>query len=478
MKRKAVIQTTGVQLFLLVEGEEMKNPSYLSVQALTKYIKRKFDADPHLMTVFVKGEISNFKKHTSGHLYFTLKDDQARIGAVMFSRSAKAMKFAPENGMHVLLKGNISVYEQSGQYQIYVQEMLPDGIGELFLAYEQLKEKLEKEGLFQSSHKKPIPPYPQKIGIITSPTGAAVRDIITTIKRRYPMGEILLLPALVQGMQSGKSIVEAIQTANNRQDIDVLIVGRGGGSIEDLWAFNEEPVVRAVFQSTIPIISAIGHETDFTITDFVADLRAPTPTGAAELAVPHVEELMERLLNLQNQLNREMVETIRSKQTQLNYLQQSYIYRHPHKIYEQKWETVDRWTERLHTSLERFLRKETERFRKLNHALAARHPAAKIELHKEKLRYLHERLNKQTQFVFEQKNHDFLHKVSKLDALSPLNILQRGFSVAYNEKGKLIKNTEALEPGEKMIVRVIDGHYYCTVDYAEKGERNEGKNDI
>ncbi|KRG12224.1 exodeoxyribonuclease VII large subunit [Lederbergia galactosidilytica] len=461
----------------------MKNPSYLSVQALTKYIKRKFDVDPHLMNVFVKGEISNFKKHTSGHLYFTLKDDQARIMAVMFSRSARTMKFNPENGLHVLIKGNISIYEQSGQYQIYVQEMLPDGIGELFLAYEQLKEKLEIveiEGLFQSSHKKPIPPYPQKIGIITSPTGAAVRDIITTIKRRYPMGEILLLPALVQGMHAGNSIVEAIQAANNRRDIDVLIVGRGGGSIEDLWAFNEEPVVRAraVFQSSIPIISAIGHETDFTITDFVADLRAPTPTGAAELAVPHVEELTERLLNLQNRLNRGMAETIRSKKIQLNYLRQSYIYRHPHKIYEQKWETVDRWIERLQTSQERLLRQKMERFRKLNQALMARHPATKIELHKEKLRYLRERLNKQTQFVIKQKHHTFMNNVSKLDALSPLNILQRGFSVAYNEKGKLIKNTEALKSGEKMIVRVMDGHYYCTVDYAEKGESNERKHDI
>ncbi|MBO0995283.1 exodeoxyribonuclease VII large subunit [Bacillus sp. SD088] len=456
----------------------MKNPSYLSVQALTKYIKRKFDADPHLMNIFVKGEISNFKKHTSGHLYFTLKDDQARIMAVMFSRSAAKMKFNPENGLHVLIKGNISVYEQSGQYQIYVQEMLPDGIGELFLAYEQLKEKLEKEGLFQASHKKSIPVYPQKIGIITSPTGAAVRDIITTIKRRYPMGEILLLPVLVQGTQAGKSIVEAVQLANNRQDIDVLIVGRGGGSIEDLWAFNEEAVVRAVFQSTIPIISAIGHETDFTITDFVADLRAPTPTGAAELVVPHVEELMERLLNLQKRLNRGMVETIRLKQTQLNYLRQSYIYRHPHKIYEQKWETVDRWSERLHAAQERLLHQKMECFRKLDQALATRHPATKIELHKEKLRYLHERLNRQIQYVFDKKNHDFLNKVSKLDALSPLNILQRGFSVTYNEKGELIKSTEAARTGEKIIVRVMDGHYYCTVDYAEKGERNERKNDI
>ncbi|MCJ7839359.1 exodeoxyribonuclease VII large subunit [Lederbergia sp. NSJ-179] len=456
----------------------MEHPSYLSVQALTKYIKRKFDADPHLMNVFVKGEISNFKKHTSGHLYFTLKDDQARIMAVMFSRSAKMMKFNPENGMHVLIKGNISVYEHSGQYQIYVQEMLPDGIGELFLAYEQLKENLEKEGLFHASHKKPIPSYPQKIGIITSPTGAAIRDIMTTIQRRYPIGKIFIFPALVQGQQAGKSIVAAIQAANKRKDIDVLIVGRGGGSIEELWAFNEEPVVRAIFQSTIPVISAIGHETDVTIADFVADLRAPTPTGAAELAVPHVEELMERLLNQQNRLNRGMAEAIRSKQTQLNYLEQSYLFRHPHKIYEQKWETVDRWREKLYTAQERFLLKKMDQFKKIEQVLHSHHPATKIQLHKEKLSYLHGRLKTQMQMVWKQKNNDFVHKVSKLDALSPLNILKRGYSVAYTEEGKLIKDTDQVEAGEKMMVRVMDGHYHCTVDYAKKGEKNGGKDHI
>src|SRR5690606_2508105 len=266
-------------------------------QALTKYIKRKFDFDPHLQNVYVKGEISNFKRHTSGHMYFTLKDEKARIGAVMFAQAARSLKFIPENGMNVLLNGEVSVYEPSGQYQIYVKSMEPDGIGALYVAFEQLKERLEKEGLFRKDRKQPIPPYPKTVGVVTSPTGAAIRDIITTIQRRYPIARIIIYPALVQGTQAAPSVANMIRIANERKEADVLIVGRGGGSIEELWAFNEEVVARAIYESDIPIISAVGHETDTTIADFVADLRAPTPTGAAEMAVPNWTELLERIEN-------------------------------------------------------------------------------------------------------------------------------------------------------------------------------------
>ncbi|MDP4161611.1 MAG: exodeoxyribonuclease VII large subunit, partial [Bacillota bacterium] len=325
----------------------MAENQYLTVNALTKYIKRKFDADPHLQDVYVKGEISNLKAHTSGHLYFTLKDDKARILAVMFAGNARSMKFRPENGMKVIVKGDISVYEPSGQYQIYIKEMRPDGIGELFLAYEQLKNKLEAEGLFSNAHKRALPSFPKTVGVVTSPTGAAVRDILTTIKRRYPIAKVLIFPALVQGENAAPSIAKAIEAANKRAEIDVLIVGRGGGSIEELWAFNEERVARAIFESAIPIISAVGHETDFTIADFVADMRAPTPTGAAELAVPHIEELLERVLQRQTRLLRAMKEKFRFEKERLGRLEKSYAFRYPMRLYEQKLEQLDKLTEKL-----------------------------------------------------------------------------------------------------------------------------------
>lgn len=293
----------------------MAEVKYVTVGALTKYIKRKFEVDPHLRDLWIKGEISNFKYHSRGHMYFTLKDEQARIQAVMFAGYNQYLSFRPEDGMKVLVRGEISVYEPSGNYQIYVKEMQPEGIGNLYLAYEQLKKRLEAEGLFSAEHKKPIPAFPRYIGVVTSPTGAAIRDILTTIRRRYPIATVILFPTLVQGEEAAGSIVRSIEKANELGYIDVLIVGRGGGSIEELWAFNEEAVARAIFASKVPIISAVGHETDFTIADFVADLRAPTPTGAAELAVPHVTELMERISQRKLRLMRAMKEKLPQNQS-------------------------------------------------------------------------------------------------------------------------------------------------------------------
>ncbi|MCJ8006787.1 exodeoxyribonuclease VII large subunit [Lederbergia wuyishanensis] len=450
----------------------MTERQYLTVKALTKYIKRKFDVDPHLSNVYVKGEISNFKKHSSGHLYFTLKDESARVMAVMFSSFSQSMKFIPENGMNVLIRGSITVYEASGQYQIYVQEMLPDGIGELFLAYEQLKNKLENEGLFHPDKKKQIPVYPKKIGIITSPTGAAIRDILTTINRRYPIGKLIVLPVLVQGKQASASIAAAIKKANELSVADVLIVGRGGGSIEELWAFNEEIVARAIYNSQIPIISAVGHETDFTIADFVADVRAATPTGAAELAVPHIEDLMERLLNRKNRLYRGMVEITKEKRGKLNLLENSYMIRNPRKLYEQKWESVDRMTDRLQRGQEKILFQKMDQFQRLHKVLATHHPAMKLQMHKEKFIHLRQQLTQQAKIIVNQKSSEFSTKVATLEALSPLNILKRGYSVAYTKAGNIVNNTNKAHIGEQITLQVTDGELFCTIDHIEKGESN------
>ena len=367
---------------------------FLTVGALTKYIKRKFDADPHLHDCLVKGEISNFKQHSSGHMYFTLKDDKARILAVMFSSANRRMKFTPENGMKVLVRGDVTIYEGSGQYQIYVHDMQPDGVGDLYLAFEQLKEKLTKEGLFAVEHKKPIPKFPATVGVVTSPTGAALRDIITTIKRRYPIAKILILPALVQGDQAAPSITDAINQANEKKHgIDVLIVGRGGGSIEELWAFNEEIVARAIYESTIPIISAVGHETDFTIADFVADLRAPTPTGAAELAVPHIDEWIERVLTKQTRIMRAMKEKVNFQSNKLQRIEKSYAFRYPRRLYEQKLEQLDRATELLVTNSKKLLAVKMTQLEQLDKRISRNHPDEKIQKAKEEQ-------NKQTKALY------------------------------------------------------------------------------
>src|SRR5690625_2481185 len=324
--------------------------NYLTVSALTKYIKRKIDMDSHLQNVWLKGEISNFNHHSRGHMYLTIKDDQSRVQSIMFAGNNRHLKFTPENGMNVLIRGDIGVFEPFGQYQLYIQEMEPDGIGSLYLAYEQLKEKLKKAGFFADAHKQKIPVYPKHIGIITSPTGAAVRDMLTTIKRRYPIVDVTIIPAIVQGSSAADSIKEAIETANNHH-YDLLIIGRGGGSIEDLWGFNEEIVAQAIFHSAIPIISAVGHETDHTISDFVADLRAPTPTAAAELAVPSKLELLDRNRSMKDSMTRALRGRIENEQKQLNRLKQSYAFRYPKNLLQQKEQELDKHTDRKSTRL-------------------------------------------------------------------------------------------------------------------------------
>ena len=441
----------------------MSEHQYLSVSALTKYIKRKFDADPHLQNVYIRGEISNFKQHSSGHMYFTLKDDKARVLAVMFAAQARGMKFVPENGMKVLLRGDVTVYEASGQYQVYVKHMTPDGIGDLYLAYEQLKKKLEEKGLFSEYHKKPIPPFPKTVGVITSPTGAALRDIITTIKRRYPIAKVIIYPALVQGVNAAKSISLAISVANERKEADVLIIGRGGGSIEELWAFNEEIVAESIYDSDLPIISAVGHETDFTIADFVADLRAPTPTGAAEMAVPHINEILERLMNRKHRLTRTIQERINIETNRLSRLEKSYAFRYPHKMYEQKVEQLDLAIERLQKNSQRYFINKKEALGQLDTILKRLHPEQTIQLSKETLKQNQRKLNRAMIAIYKQKSQKFVHLTSTLSAVSPLKIMERGYGLIFGENDVLIKSTKQLSKGDAISVSIKDGTLECEI---------------
>ncbi|MED4690519.1 exodeoxyribonuclease VII large subunit [Peribacillus frigoritolerans] len=449
----------------------MSNQQYLSVSALTKYIKRKFDADPHLQNVYIKGEISNFKQHTSGHMYFTLKDEKARLLSVMFSANNKGMKFLPENGMKVLVKGDISLYEAGGQYQLYVKSMAPDGVGDLYLAYEQLKKKLEGAGLFLAEHKKPIPQYPKSVGVITSPTGAALRDILTTIKRRYPIARIIVYPALVQGNNAAKSIAKAISMANAREESDVLIVGRGGGSIEELWAFNEEIVAESIYDSDIPVISAVGHETDFTIADFVADMRAPTPTGAAELAVPHLNEILERLMNRKNRLTRSIQEAVNFERTRLTRMERSYAFRYPHKMYEQKLEQLDKTMDRLGRTSTRYFMKKRDELNQLNDILKKQHPEQAVKNAKDELQQHAKVLRRAMEAIYRHKSQQFVHITATLSALSPLKIMERGYGLVFAEDETLVKSTQQVSKGDKIAVSIKDGTLECEIK--EIKERNE-----
>lgn len=451
----------------------MQEKKYLSVLALTKYIKRKFDADPHLQDVHVRGEISNFKQHSSGHMYFTLKDEKARILAVMFARESRSMKFSPENGMKVVCKGDISVYEPSGQYQIYIKEMQPDGIGELFLAYEQLRKRLETEGLFSIQLKKPIPSYPKTVGVITSPTGAAIRDIITTIKRRYPIANILVLPALVQGENAAPSIARAIEKANNLDELDVLIVGRGGGSIEELWAFNEELVARAIHQSEVPIISAVGHETDFTIADFVADLRAPTPTAAAELAVPHIDELMERLLQRRTRMIQSINGRYRYEKQRLDRVQKSYAFRYPQRLYEQKLEQVDKLTEMLVRGASRLTDVKRSQHETIQKRLLLNHPRVALRDAESRFDRSQKDIQRAMERILLKKQTEFDRVISTLQALSPLKIMERGYSLVYSKENVLIKSIKQVKENEPLQIQLADGSLLCNVQNIKESENRD-----
>lgn len=386
------------------------NDKYLTVTQINKYIKYKMDNDSNLSVVYLKGEISNFKNHSSGHLYFTIKDESSRILAVMFRGNASKINFKPVDGSKVLVVGRISCYEASGNYQIYVEEMLEDGVGNLYLEFERLKKKLGDKGYFDDMYKKPIPKFPKRIGIITAPTGAAIRDIITTINRRYKLVELYIFPSLVQGENAKDDIVRNLERANN-YDLDLIILGRGGGSIEDLWAFNEEVVADAIFKSNIPIISAVGHEIDFTISDFVSDLRAPTPTAAAELSVPNTIDLINYIKQLEIRASKSMENIIDTKKSRLNSLINSYVLKNPKNMYEIKSQKLDNLVDKLNI-------------------------------------YIKRNLN--------DKNNRFINILNKLDALNPINTIKRGYSITKS-KDKVITSINSVVENDIITTDLVDG---------------------
>ncbi|WP_347862775.1 exodeoxyribonuclease VII large subunit [Salimicrobium sp. PL1-032A] len=436
---------------------------YLTVTALTKYIKQKISRDSHLKEVWLRGELSNFKHHSRGHMYFSVKDDRARIQTVMFAGSNKNLTFTPENGMSVLIRGEVNVYEPMGQYQLYAKEMIPDGVGDLHIAFEQLKEKLTKAGIFSPEHKKNLPSMPVHIGVITSPTGAAIRDIMTTIERRFPVVKVSVLPVTVQGKQAAASVSKAIAYANDRLDCDVLIVGRGGGSIEDLWGFNEEEVAMAVFRSEIPVISAVGHETDTTIIDFVSDYRAPTPTGAAEIAVPEWRELNQRLVEKTRRLQYSLNQKLENARTRLSTMEKSYAFKYPKQLTIQKEQDLDRLMDRFHSSGDRLFKEKRDELSRIRSRLSQVRPDKQVEREEAKRRQLDERLKKQMQHIVKDKKNHWQSTIQQLTLLNPLEIMNRGYALPFNDKNELLRSVKDVTNGDTISVQVKDGFIYSEV---------------
>lgn len=397
------------------------NDKYLTVTAVTKYIKYKIDTDDNLKCIFIKGEISNCKYHSTGHIYFSIKDENSILNAIMFSTNAKKLTFTPNDGMKVLITGRISVYEAAGRYQIYVEEMIEDGVGNLYAEFEKLKKKLETKGLFDSNHKKDIPKMPSKVGVITASTGAAIRDIVSTIKRRFPICEIYLFPSLVQGENASKDLVNKLLQADN-YGVDVIIIGRGGGSIEDLWAFNDEELANTIYNAKTPIISAVGHEVDFTICDFVSDLRAPTPTGAAELAVPNMSDIIINLEHLKIRLNESLNKKIDYNKLLLNNLKNSFVLKNPMLLYENKKQNIDLYFEKL---------------------------------------------NNMMNYRLERTNTKFSNLINKLELLNPLSVLSKGYSVTYKDD-KVIKDASKLKKNDSVTIRLYNGLFEAKVEEIKK----------
>lgn len=392
---------------------------YLTVSELTGYIKQLVDSDMLLSNVWVAGEISNFKAHTSGHMYFSLKDDNAVIKCVMFRSHNIRLRFRPEEGMRVIIRGYVSVYPQGGNYQLYVEEMQPDGTGALYLAFEQLKKKLEQQGYFDPKRKKPIPLLPCAIGVVTSPTGAVIRDIINILSRRYPNCRIIVCGSAVQGKEAPAELIRGIKLFNRLKNVDVIILARGGGSLEDLWPFNDEELAKAIVESEIPIISAVGHETDFTISDFAADLRAPTPSAAAELVMPEKMAMKEQLGVL-------------------------------HK--------------RLCTTLLNRLNHEKNRLQRLSDSRSLKRPYEPINFKRQYLYMLERNLLDRSRFITENLKSRLKVLAGKLDALSPLTVLSRGYSVTQNKSGDMIRSVKQLKPGEELVITVCDGKFQAVYE--------------
>lgn len=406
---------------------------YLTVSQINSYINRKLKMDVNLRNIYVQGEISNYKTYKSGHSYFTLKDGKSQISAVIFKGSKRFLKFEPKDGDKVIIKGKIEVYEKNGNYQLFAARITPDGIGELHIAFEQLKKKLKAEGLFEDAHKKEIPKYPKRIGVVTAATGAAIRDIITTIKRRYPQCEIFIFSTLVQGEHAAAQIVRKINFAQNF-DIDTLIVGRGGGSIEDLWPFNEEIVARAIYDCKIPVISAVGHEIDFTISDFVADKRAPTPTAAAEFVVPDIKEVEYKINQLNERANNSIKNKISENKIKLDNISKKSIFKNPESIYETKEMNLDHLINKLEFASKNIISKNKNKLFKIENSIVFKNPEQ----------------------ILASKKEAYLKNFNKLEVLNPLLTLKRGYTLTKSE-GKIISSAKDVKTGDKIDIEYKDG---------------------
>ena len=440
---------------------------YVTVSALTKYIKYKFDKDPHLGRVYLTGEISNFRLRPT-HQYFSLKDENAIISATMFQSAFKKIQFRPEEGMKVLVIGKVSVFEKSGQYQINIEHMEPDGVGALYLAYEQLKKKLEAEGLF-SLPKKPIPQFPKKIAILTSESGAVIQDIQTTVARRFPIVQLVLYPTVVQGVHAVNSILKNLDLVE-QEDYDVVIIGRGGGSIEDLWAFNEEPVVRRVAELSIPVISSVGHETDTTLIDFVSDMRAATPTAAAEIATPVLMEIHQQLRNLQTRLEQALSRQLQIKRERMQALANASIFQNPERIYQVYQQRVDQLEMRLQQMMQQSVQQKRQQLVKHQHRLELGSPSRRVQTEKQALQYLAKRLEQAQGQLMKDKKQQFQRAIQQLDLLSPLKIMNRGYGILQQEE-TIIKSVDQLEVNQELTIQLVDGTVRSKVTSIEKGNQ-------
>ncbi len=445
---------------------ENTQPQVYSVSRLTQDIRAIMEAA--FDSVWVEGEISNFRTVASGHSYFVLKDSKAQIRCVLFKGYRASIKFQPEDGDQVLMFGRISVYDARGEYQIIAESLEPRGLGALQKAYEQLKEKLDKEGLFKEDAKKQLPEFPWKIGVVTSSTGAAVRDILNVIRRRNPRVSVLIRPALVQGEGSAKDIAQGIRDLNTVKDVEVIIIGRGGGSLEDLWAFNEEEVARAIFASHIPIVSAVGHEIDFTSADFVADLRAPTPSAAAELTVPVLSETLKDVRSLTEELISVISRKIDVYRDFLNRMMDRRFFHQPKEIFSPQTQRLDDLHSRMMRSLGQGLTIHQQRLKDRRHRLIQASPKYKIQHYSEKLEGLRNRAAQNIQTLVRFRRGHFEGILKNMNAVNPLAILERGYSICSKDK-KSIKSSAGINPGDKVEVRLSHGSLDCTVNKIVKG---------
>lgn len=440
---------------------------YLSVTQLTRYIKRKFDRDPYLERVYLTGEISNFNRNRrNSHQYFNLKDDGAKISAVMFRSAFEKVRFTPEEGMKVLVIGRISVYEKTGAYQIYIDHMEPDGIGQLYQAFEETKKKLQQEGLF-SRTKKSLPRFPKRIAVVTSPSGAVIRDIITTVKRRYPIVQLVLFPTYVQGERAADSIVHNIRLAEEKGEFDAIIVARGGGSFEDLFPFNEERVARAVADAVTPIISSVGHETDTTLSDLAADVRAATPTAAAEMAVPVLQDEILKLEQTHIRILRSFQHRLEGWTKRLDRTTSSYIFRQPQRLYEGYVQSVDQLSERMARQLQQQINQHNQQLHLAVLQLKAVHPEKLIEENRKNVTHQSEQLAVQMKRYMEKQQKRLEHTVQSLDFLSPLKILGRGYSYVTKED-RVIKDVSQLSAGDLLHIHFRRGTVDAEVKQLEQ----------